>query len=190
MKHALPILLWLICSAPAAFPADAVQIQFPNADVSQLLDFYERLTGFHTIRNNRVIGQISIVISTVVTREKAVELIEDTLFSNGYCLIQTKPDTVEVFASGKTPGDRAVPVVTKPDDLPKGERIVSYVFKLKFRQPAEIAKLLEAQLSPYAYGFHTITQDNHSRSVIVTERTSTLREMIRLVAELDVAKKK
>ncbi len=190
MKRTLPIFLCMVCGALTATAEDKVQVQFPNADVAQVLDFYERLTGFHTVRDSKITGQISVVIPTKVTREKAVELIENTLFNNGIGLVQTKPDTVEVFGVGKKPGEIVVPVVTKPDDLPSGERIVSYVFKLKYRQPAEIAKLLETQISPDAHGFRAITKDDHARAVIVTGRTSVLRELIRFVGELDVAKRK
>src|SRR5437773_10962374 len=95
-------------SYAAAPPADAgsVTLNFPNTDVNEVLLLYESLTHFKIIRDNFVQGKIMVVVAEPVARDKAVEIIERTLFANGFAIIQIDPDTIEIIGVGTT---RAAP---------------------------------------------------------------------------------
>jgi type II secretory pathway component GspD/PulD (secretin) len=176
-------------SLPVVGPADQPlnSLGFGNAPVEDIVTFYSRLTDVHVIRDTQLTGRIFLESGQPVTRAKAIELIETALFANGFSIIQTQPDTIQIVGLGKSARSEAIPLLTKPEQLPKAERVSTYLFKLKYRDTAEMTKLLKAQYVPTISELPYILPDAASRSVVVTARSSVLREMVRLVDELDVS---
>src|SRR5438270_9085586 len=91
-----------------------VALQFPNADVKDVVQLYEKLTGFRIVQDNFVQGKITVTTQQPVEREKAIELIEKTLMSNGYSLVQTEKDVVQIVGMGKNPRSVGIPIISDP----------------------------------------------------------------------------
>ena len=66
---------------------EGVSLQFPNMEVSQVLDFYENLTGRRLIRDNAVLGTLNIVINRPVPKDEAIKIIEINLMMNNFSLV-------------------------------------------------------------------------------------------------------
>jgi type II secretory pathway component GspD/PulD (secretin) len=187
MKTSLANLL-LAITAVAVAAADhspSVKLDFPNADVNQVLALYESLTHFKLIRDNFVQGKITVAVAEPVTREKAIEVIERTLFANGYALTQIDPDTVEVTGAGKSAREIGIPVISDPKALPSHERLVSFVFTFKYRDAAEMSQIFGQHLSPPMPWFSILTEPK-SNTALVTNRTSVIRQLIEIAAKMDV----
>ena len=73
-----------------------VTLQFPNSDVIDVLHFYENLTGVKLVIDNNVQGKVNIFIAQKVPRKEAVTIIEMNLALNGFSLVPTEGDVVEV----------------------------------------------------------------------------------------------
>ena len=114
----------------------------------------------------------------------SIALIEKALFLAGFTLIDAGDDTVEVIGLGKPVRAEGLPLYTKPDELPRGERVFSYACKLEHRNGLEIAGVLQ-QYIPVGNAT-AFNADKAGRMLIVTGRTSVVRVVIRLVAMLDV----
>jgi type II secretion system protein D len=166
-----------------------VKLQFPNADISTILDLYETLTRKRLIRPNQVLaGQIYIVINDEVTREEAIQIIETTLLINGFTLVPSEDGKlVKVFGNGVNPRTVGIPIVSDPADLPEGEQVVTYLFKVKFADPNELAQTMQAYIAPSQAGYTSIIPLAKSQAVLVTENTPILRGLIRLVEQMDTA---
>jgi type II secretion system protein D len=166
-----------------------VKLQFPNADISTILDLYETLTRKRLIRPNQVLaGQIYIVINDEVTREEAIQIIETTLLINGFTLVPSEDGKlVKVFGNGVNPRTGGIPIVSDPADLPEGEQVVTYLFKVKFADPNELAQTMQAYIAPSQAGYTSIIPLAKSQAVLVTENTPILRGLIRLVEQMDTA---
>src|SRR3954471_13295496 len=65
-------------------------------DVCDVLAKYASLTHFKIIRDNFVQGKVSIVGVSSLQPEKAIEMIDRTLFSDGFAITQIDSDAVEV----------------------------------------------------------------------------------------------
>ena len=62
-------------------------MQLPNADVRDVLTYYERLTGKRLVLDSTIQGQINIVVNGKVTKSEAIKLIETALLLNGFSLV-------------------------------------------------------------------------------------------------------
>jgi len=187
MKPTLVHLLLAITvmAAAAADQSASVKLDFQNADVNQVLLLYESLTHLKLIRDNFVQGKITVAVAEPVTPEKAIEIIERTLFANCYQLTQIDPDTVEVTGMGRTARSIGVPVISDPKALPTRERLVSFVFGFKHRDAQEMRQVFAQHLSP-PQPWTSFLAEPKSNTLLVTERTSVIRTLIDIAAKMDV----
>ena len=178
--------------APAA-PADPqpgaqqmVRLQFPNSDVTDVLHLYEQLTGKKLVMDNFVQGKVNIFISKDVPREEAIKIIEMNLLLNGYSLIPAEDtDIVKVIGTGKNPRTTGVPLVSDETEIPEGDHVISYLFKLRYADPQELQQALGQYLSP-PQPYTSFLALPKAGAILITENSSVIRTLARIVNQIDV----
>ncbi len=163
-----------------------VKLQFPNSDVIDVLHFYEGLTGSKLVIDNNVQGKVNIFLAQEVPRKEAITIIEMNLSLNGFSLVPTEGDVVEVVGVNKNPRAAAVPIVSDPADIPDGAKVVSYLFRLSYADPQELQGVLSQYLAGIG-GQAPILALPKSSSLLVTQSSDVLRKLVKMVQELDVA---
>jgi general secretion pathway protein D len=169
--------------APAAGSPDMVRLQFPNSDVQDVLRLYETLTGKRIIIDNLVQGKVNIFLTKDVTREEAIKIIEMNLALNGYSLVQADKDIVEVVGQNQNPRRAAVPIISDTADIPPGNTVVSFLFKLRYTDPQDLAQVLQQYLQPTAMAAIPLPK---SSSLLVTQSADTIRRIAGIVEQVDV----
>src|SRR4029077_7368556 len=117
-------------------------------DVADVLHLYEQLTGKKLVLDNFVQGKVNIFISKDVPREEAIKIIEINLLMNGYSLVPSDEDIVKVIGTGKNPRTSGVPIISDESEIPTGDHVCSYLFKLRYADPTELQQALGQYLSP------------------------------------------
>jgi type II secretion system protein D len=163
------------------------KMEFPNADVKEVLSFYERLTGSRIIYDNTVQGTVNIVISSPVTQHEAVQIIETNLLLNGYTLVPAPNNIIKVIGLSKNARSTGVPIYSDLDLLPETDRVVTFIFRLKFADPTELIPIIQAGYVAASPNYSTMTALPKSQSIMVTESTPVLRELAKLIQKIDVA---
>ena len=181
-----------IAPAPAAKPnpragaPQMVQLQFPNSDVADVLRFYEQLTGKKLVMDNFVQGKVNIFIGKDVPREEAIKIIEMNLLLNGYSLIPAEDtDIVKVIGTGKNPRTTGVPIVSDETEIPEGDHVISYLFKLRYADPQELQQALGQYLSP-PQPYTSFLALPKAGAILITENSSVIRTLARIVNQVDV----
>ena len=157
----------------------------PLVEVSDVIAQYGSLTHFKIIRDNFVQGKVCLDDIAKLPPEKAVEIIERTLFANGHSITQIDSDTVEITGTGKSARSIGIPVISDPKALPTHERLVSFVFRFKHREALEMHHLFGQHLSPPQTWTSSLAQVK-SNTLLVTERTSVIRRLIDIAKEMDI----
>lgn len=162
------------------------RLEFPNADVISVLQFYEGLTGKKLVYDNTVQGQVNIVIRQPLTEAQAIEIIETNLTLNGFSLVpmEGESDIVKVIGTSKNPRIAGVPIYTTNEALPRGDRVVSLLYTLQHAAPEEVAQTLSAYIAPQAWT--VVVPLPKSNSILITENTSVLRGLKTIIAKMDV----
>jgi hypothetical protein len=133
--------------APAPPPPNApamVRLQFPNSDVVDVLHLYEQLTGKKLVMDNFVQGKVNIFIAKDVSREEAIKIIEMSMSLNGISLVPAGRDLVDVVGAGQNPRKAPVPIVSDLADIPPGNPVISFLFRLQYADPQELQQVLMA----------------------------------------------
>lgn len=162
-----------------------VRLQFPNSDVADILHLYEQLTGKKLVVDNFVQGKINIFISKDVPREEAVKIIEMNLLMNGFSLVPAENDIVKVIGTGRNPRTTGVPVISDESEIPSGDHVISFLFKLRYADATELQQVLNQYLQP-AQPYTSILALPKSSSVLVTENSSVIRSLVHIVDRIDV----
>ena len=153
--------------------------------VCDLLDQYASLTKFKIIRDNFVQGQVSIDDVTTLPAEKAISIIERSLFGDGFAIIQIAPDTVQVVGSGISARRIGIPVVSDPNKIPENERLISYLFTFQYRNPVEMQQTFGQYLSP-PQTWTSLLANPKTNTLLVTDRSSVIRSLIEIANKMDI----
>ncbi|HME89441.1 MAG TPA: secretin N-terminal domain-containing protein [Chthoniobacterales bacterium] len=163
-----------------------VRLQFPNSDVADVLHLYEQLTGKKLVMDNFVQGKVNIFIGKDVPRDEAIKIIEMNLLLNGYSLIPSEDsDIVKVIGTGKNPRTTGVPIISEESEIPSGDHVVSYLFKLRYADPQELQQALGQYLSP-PQPYTSFLALPKAGAILVTENSSVIRTLARIINQVDV----
>src|SRR5712675_1841058 len=171
--------------APLNAPA-TVRLQFPNSDVVDVLHLYEQLTGKKLVMDNFVQGKVNIFIAKDVSREEAIKIIEMSMSLNGISLVPAGRDLVDVVGAGQNPRKAPVPIVSDLADIPPGNPVISFLFRLQYADPQELQQVLMAYFQGSS-GTINILALPKSSSLLVTQNADIIRQLAGVIEQVDVA---
>jgi general secretion pathway protein D len=172
-------------AAPTPNLQEHVKLQFPNSDVQDVLRYYEQLTGKRVIMDNFVNGKVNIFLTKDPTREEAIQIIQIALLMNGFSLVPEEPDIVKVIGTGKNPRTQGVPIISDQVDIPPGDQVVSYLFRLRYADPAELQQVIGQYLSPPS-SYTSVLPLPKSSSILITENSTVIRGLSKIIEQIDV----
>src|SRR6266478_5209165 len=172
-------------AAPPNAPA-TVRLQFPNSDVVDVLHLYEQLTGKKLVMDNFVQGKVNIFIAKDVSRDEAIKIIEMSMALNGISLVPAARDIVDVVGAGQNPRKAPVPIISDMADIPQGNPVVSFLFKLQYADPQELQQVLMAYFQGSS-GTINILALPKSSSLLVTQNADIIRQLAGVIEQIDVA---
>jgi len=172
-------------AAPPTTPA-TVRLQFPNSDVVDVLHLYEQLTGKKLVMDNFVQGKVNIFIAKDVSREEAINIIEMSLALNGISLVPADHDIVDIVGAGQNPRKAPVPIVSDMADIPPGNPVVSFLFKLQYADPQELQQVLMAYFQGSSGSINILALPKSS-SLLVTQNADIIRQLASVIQQVDVA---
>src|SRR5438128_2981835 len=176
-------------------PADApavpntpatVRLQFPNSDVVDVLHLYEQLTGKKLVMDNFVQGKVNIFIAKDVSRDEAIKIIEMSMALNGISLVPAGRDLTDVVGAGQNPRKAPVPIISDLADIPAGNPVVSFLFKLQYADPQELQQVLMAYFQGSSGSINILALPKSS-SLLVTQNADIIRRLASVIEQVDVA---
>ena len=151
-----------------------------------MLHLYEQLTGKKLVMDNFVQGKVNIFIAKDVSRDEAIKLIEMSMALNGISLVPAARDIVDVVGAGQNPRKAPVPIVSDLADIPAGNPVVSFLFKLQYADPQELQQVLMAYFQGSS-GTINILALPKSSSLLVTQNADIIRQLAGVIEQVDVA---
>lgn len=182
--------------SPSSQPANSENeetvpfIQFPNADIQTVLDFYEKLTGKKIIRDSTAQGNINVVVNRAMTKSEAIQILETALEVNSITLMKGRDDIVIVLGTGKSARSYGVPIYFDLDELPQDDTVVTFIFKLEYADPTEAMAVLAQYVqsgggaAPGAPPL-VLGAPGKAQSIAVTENATVIRSLAEIVKQLD-----
>jgi len=171
-------------------PSSAVQddsipfIDFPNTDIRSVLEFYETLTGKKALYDNTVQGNIHVRVTKPVAKVEAIRILETVFSLNNFTLIPGSGDIVKVINTSKNVRQFDIPICSDVGQLPQGNQVVSFLFKLEYADPQEVKTAIDQVIAP-TVGITNSVALPKSQAVLVTENSDMIRNLAQIVTQLD-----
>lgn len=168
-------------------PDDIVHgLEFPDANVRDVLRFYEGITGKHLIYDAQAIGQISIDVKGDLKRSEAKKIIEITLLMNGFTLVEGEGNLVKVLGISRNPRGFGIPIIFDEMQIPEGEQVITYVFRLQYADPQEVANTLQNYIVQAPSNYSQMVPLPKAQAIVLTENSLIIRKILQFVKEVDV----
>lgn len=189
------VLLGLIALAPMGFSQeppvqdDGVALKLPGNPITDVLNFYEMLTGKRMVRDANLAGpNLTIVVPGKIPRAEAVAMLESAMLLNGYTLVNVDDTTMKIIGPGRSPLGEGIPLYVTPESLPQGEQIVSYFMLFRNISTKDAYEVFSGYVSPRQQGKIVVVPN--SNAIVITDNTPLIRRLITLQQVIDVPSSK
>ena len=167
---------------PASKPGE-LRFNFRGAPLETVLNYMSDAAGFIIVLETPVRGTVDMWSSQPVTREEAVQLLNQALNKNGYSasvqgrslIVSSKDEAKKKNILIRTGND--------PQEIPMNAELVMQIIPLRRIDATQAARDL-ATLIP---GSATLTANQDSNSLVVTDTNINVRHIVEIVSALDTS---
>lgn len=167
---------------PASKPGE-LRFNFRGAPLETVLNYMSDAAGFIIVLETPVRGTVDMWSSQPVTREEAVQLLNQALNKNGYSasvqgrslIVSSKDEAKKKNILIRTGND--------PQEIPMNAELVMQIIPLRRIDATQAARDL-ATLIP---GSATLTANQDSNSLVVTDTNINIRHIVEIVSALDTS---
>lgn len=163
------------------FPAGL--IKFSEADLSQVLEIYQELTGRTVLRPASLpAAKITIKSQTQLTRTEAIQALDSILSMNQITMIPQGDKFIKAVPEAQSPKEANRTTDLPWELLPESGTIVTYVVQLSNAVPAEVAQVL-AQFSKTA---NSILPIPSTGMLVIRDYAENVKRMMEIIQKIDV----
>jgi general secretion pathway protein D len=161
---------------------ETVVLNFVNADLEAVVRAVGQFTGRTFVIDPRVKGTLTLVTERPVTRQRAFEELLSALRLQGFTLVESsEPGGVARVlpeADAKLQGGR---VVTPSTGAPRGDQVVTQVFRLQYESATNLVPVLRPLIAPN----NTISAYPANNTLVITDYAENLRRLARIIEAID-----
>jgi general secretion pathway protein D len=156
-------------------------INFQNADLLQVLDIYQEISGRTVIRGPLPHVTISVRNQAPLTRIQALQLLDTVLTENGIAMVLAGDTAVKAVPAAQAVSE-APPNITLPLELlPDSGSFMSRMVRLKKIRPSEVMPVLQ----PLVKTPNALLPIDSSNQLIIRDYSANVRRMLQLLQELE-----
>jgi type II secretory pathway component GspD/PulD (secretin) len=160
---------------------DELHLNFRNAPLEMVLNYLSDAAGFIIVLDTQVTGTFSVFSTHAVTRDEAVDLLNQELNRNGYAAIRNDRTLTILDKNDAKTRDIPVKVSNNPDEVPKNDEIVTQIIPIRFVDAGDLVKDLSSFVSPQA----TVVANDAGNSIVITDTQSNIRHLMQIIKAID-----
>ena len=159
----------------------AGSINFQNADLLQVLDIYQQLSGRSVIRGSLPTPTISVRSQTALTRVEALQLLDTVLAANDIAMVLVGDTAVKAVPAAQAASE-APPEITLPVDLlPDSGSFMSRTVQLERVHAAEVIPVLQPLTKTPA----ALLPISGANLLVIRDYSANVRRMLQLLQDLE-----
>jgi general secretion pathway protein D len=191
-KHLLFTLLLTMALFPAAGVSASqeqpngsqnIVLNFKGASLDTVLEYLSQAAGFVIIKLTEVEGTIDAWSHQPITRDEAVDLLNTILHEKGYAAIRNGRTLTIVQRDEARTRDLPVKTGNVPESIPKTDEMVTQVIPVRYTKAMDLITTLQPLLPSYA----TMSANESSNAIIITDTQSNIRRMVEIISALDTS---
>ncbi|MBI1389736.1 MAG: hypothetical protein GC154_14960 [bacterium] len=173
-------------AAPApqsATPHNDIRMNFRGVPIDQVLEYLSQAAGFIIVKEVEVDGPVNVMSYQPLNDEEAVALLNTVLNEKGFAAVRNGRTLTIVKRDDAK--QRNIPVKTgaNPDAIPQTDEMVTQIIPVRY---ADATKLIE-NLQPLMPTYATMSANESSNAIVLTDTQSHVRRMVEIVRALDTS---
>ncbi len=160
-----------------------ILLNFQGAALSDVLNYLSDAAGFVIVQEAPVSGAVNVTSRQPISADEAVDLVNTVLIEKGYVAIRNGRILKIVRRDGAQKRDLPVQTGSDPDKIPRKDEMVTQILPLRF---GEAAKLVE-NLRPLLADNSTISANESSNSILLTDTQTNIRRMAEIIRAIDTS---
>ena len=173
------LLVALTLSAGAA-AQERVTLNFSNAEIDAVVRAIAQFTGKVFIVDPRVKGTLTLTIEQPLSPDQALAALSAALRLQGVVLVESG-GVVRVVPEADAKLQGGAVQFGPPVGAPRGDELVTQVFRLNYAAAASIVQVLRPLIAPN----NTISAYPANNTIVVTDFAENVRRIARIIAAID-----
>ena len=161
----------------------AGMIKFQDADISQVLEIYQELTGRTVLKPSSLPAtKISIKTQTELSRTEAIQALDSILSMNGITMVPQGTKFVKAVAEAQA-GNAAGGLNDIPGELlPDSGTYITHVIQLTNASPNDVMPVL----TPFSKAPNSILTIPSTGMIVLRDYAENVKRMLEMIAKIDV----
>lgn len=164
-------------------PANEIRMNFRGVPLDMVLDYMSKAAGFTILLETKVEGKVDVWSHRALTQEEAIDLLNTVLNKNGYAAIRN--GRTLTIVSRDEARKRQIPVRkgAEPEKIPKNDEMVTQIVPVLHANAIQLVKDLQPLIPAYA----TLTANESSNAIVITDTQSNIHRLVQIVQALDTS---
>lgn len=159
-----------------------VSLNFRDAPLDQVLEFYSQLTGRTMIRAPGISATITLRGQTRLSETEALQAIDSVLAMHNVALVPMGEKFLKVVQPGTVRQEGLGIGFDLPDDsFPEADKLISQVINLTFMEIAEIQPIIQSLI----HGYGKIQPLERTNSLLITDTAANIRRILEVIEFVD-----
>ncbi|MBE9504942.1 MAG: type II secretion system secretin GspD [Proteobacteria bacterium] len=176
------ILNFIFSSQLFAAGKKEISMDFDNADIRVVIKFISELTGKNMVVDSKVKGNVTVISPTKISEEEAYRVFDSILEVNGYSAVETAGIIKIIPKPDASKSQTRTRVGKDSKKVPRNDRIVTQIIPLDYASSTQV----RAALAPLISKNGIIIDFAASNTIIVTDISSNIHRLVRIVQEIDL----
>ena len=160
-----------------------LMLNFQDVPLQSVLEYMSEAAGFIILGDTKVRGDVTILSKQPLNPEEAVDLLDTILNEKGYTAIRRGRILKIVEKDKALIEDIPVKSGADPEDIPKKDVMVTQIIPIRFGNAGQLIENISEVLPDYA----TISANDGSNAIILTDTQTNIRRIAEIVSALDTS---
>jgi type II secretory pathway component GspD/PulD (secretin) len=170
----------------ARVPAPAeegIRLNFQGAALADVLSYLSEAAGFVILGDLEVSGTVNVMSHQPLNSDEAVDLLNAILIEQGYIALRSGRILRIVPRAEAHKRDLPVRTAVRPSDIPRTDEMVTQIIPVRF---GDAVKMME-NLRPLLADAATLTANESSNALVMTDTQTNIRRMAEIIDALDTS---
>ncbi len=164
-------------------PGEGLRFNFQGVPLDTVLDYLSKEAGFVIIRETEIIGSVDVRSHQPVSKDEAVDLLNTILHHKGYAAIRNGRTLTIVSREEAITRDIPVRKGNEPAQIPKSDEMVTHIIPVRYADAVQLV----ANITPLLPSYATMTANQSSNAIVLTDTQTSIRRVAEIVKALDTS---
>lgn len=161
---------------------ELISVNFDQVDIRIMLKTIGDITGINFIVDDRVKGTVTVMSPTKIRVGEIYKVLESILEVKGYAAVPAG-DLVKIVPRAEAAKyNLQVRTGSNPLEIPKSDSLVTQIIPLSYADAAEVSQIVRPLLATDSH----MTTYSRTNSILITETSSNIHHIAKIIQKLDV----